>query len=196
MPSKKQPKPTTMLFPATVVIDSREKCPFGFEGLSSDAKDGSLPLIVRTVRAGLPSGDYSLLNLESSVAVERKSISDLFGTVGRGRDRFERELERLNQMTFAAVVIEAGWVDIIHEPPPRSELSAKSIFRSVISWQQRFPRVHWWPCGSRRLAEVTTLRILERFWKDREREARIGQVVGWSGGGTGGAAGPEHEQAG
>jgi hypothetical protein len=36
----------------------------------------------------------------------------------------------------------------------------------VLAWQQRFVRVHWLFMGSRRLAEVTTLRVLERFYRD------------------------------
>jgi hypothetical protein len=36
----------------------------------------------------------------------------------------------------------------------------------VIAWQQRYPRVHWWLCPGRAFAEVTTYRILERYWRD------------------------------
>lgn len=154
--------------PFIVVVDTREQHPFDFEGLVADAKDHRRPLLVRTERRGLASGDYSLAGFESHIAVERKSTADLFSTLGQGRERFERELFRLNQMEYAAVVIEAGWVEILSDPPAHSQLLPKTIHRSVIAWQQRYPRIHWWPCGNRRLAEVTTFRILERFWKEQQ----------------------------
>ena len=39
----------------------------------------------------LKAGDYTIAGLEDVVVVERKSIKDLFGTLGQHRDRFEAE---------------------------------------------------------------------------------------------------------
>jgi hypothetical protein len=116
----------------------------------------------------LPTGDYSLEGYESQIAVERKSLADLYGTISQGRDRFQRELERLDAMECAAVVIEAGWQHILSNPPDYSKLPPKIVFRSLIAWQQKFRRVHWWPVEGRRLAEVTTLRVMEYFWRSRQ----------------------------
>jgi DNA excision repair protein ERCC-4 len=150
-------------FMVPVVIDTREQIPLTFEGLHCDGADGGGPLAVPTVRATLASGDYSLLGFESRVAVERKSLQDLYGTVGQGRDRFERELARLDAMSFAAVVIEASWFDMVSDPPPHTQLPPKTVFRSILAWSVRYPRVHWFPAGPRRLAEVTTFRLLEKY---------------------------------
>ena len=109
-----------VIFPATVFIDNREQAPFAFEGLAADTKDGGGPLVVRTTRGTLTSGDYSLVGLEGLAAVERKSPQDLFGTIGQGRERFERELARLDEDVrhslaqgragaVAAVVCECEW---------------------------------------------------------------------------------------
>lgn len=154
----------------TVLIDTREQSPWQFRSIPVDAVDGDGVRLVHTEVRGLKSGDYSLDGFADLVAVERKSKSDLFGTVGQGRDRFIRELERLNAMTFAAVVVEAEWSDLYADPPRHSALSPKTIFRSVLAWQQRYPRVHWhfWP--TRAAAEVVAFRILERFWKERLSE--------------------------
>jgi ERCC4-type nuclease len=46
------------------------------------------------------------------VTIERKSLSDLLGCIGRERDRFVRELRQLRAFRFAALVIEARWPDI------------------------------------------------------------------------------------
>lgn len=155
-------------FPAVVVVDQREKRPFGFASVRADAREGGGVLTVRTRVGLLPSGDYSLDGLEAEVAVERKSLDDLYGTLGSWRDRFERELERLSLMRFAAVVVESEVSEVIAHPPPRSMLNPKTVVRSVLAWQQRYPRVHWWFCPGRDVAEAITLRILDRFHRDRE----------------------------
>ncbi len=158
--------------PFTVVIDQREKLPFDFGDLWSDAKEGSLILAVSTKLGHLPSGDYSLEGCEAEIAIERKSLADLYSTIGQHRDRFEREIERLDRMTFALIVVEEDWRSILERPPERSRLKPKTVFRSIIAWSQRFPRVHWMPCTNRRLAEVLTFRHLERFWKDKQRKEK------------------------
>lgn len=163
----KKPTPDTpVIFPATILVDTREQSPYLFTGFLADASAGGGPLAVPTQTSGLVSGDYSLAGLEEVVAVERKSLADLFSTIGQGRSRFERELQRLNQMRFAAIVVEAEWSTILTDPPPHTRLTPKTIWRSVICWQQRYTRVHWSFLPSRRHAEVMTLRVLERAWKE------------------------------
>jgi ERCC4-type nuclease len=156
-----------ILCPFTVVIDTREGHPWTFDGLEADADRKYRPLIVPTVTAGLKSGDYSIQGAEHLVAVERKSLADLYSTLGQQRERFERELVRLAAMEFAAVVVEAGWAAVLNDPPATSKLRPKTVYRSVLAWQQRFPRVHWWLADTRSFAERTAFRILQRFYLDR-----------------------------
>lgn len=163
-------------FPCTVVIDTREQQSYSFARIPADASQGGGLLAVRTEVRTLKSGDYSLAGYEHRVAVERKSLSDAYGTIGQGRDRFERELARLNSMQFAAVIVEAEWSEVLGSPPPHSQLSPKTVYRSVLAWQQRFKNVHWVMCPGREFAEVTTFRVLERFWKERVKEAGEGMV--------------------
>lgn len=156
------------LFIPVIVCDTREQEPYTFAGLKADQVDGGHVMTVRTERRTLKSGDYSLSGFETRVAVERKSLADLFGTLGQGRDRFERELERLREYEFATVMVESTWPEILASPPTRSKLPPKTVLRSVIAWQQRYPNVHWFLAGNRRAAEGITLRILERFWKESQ----------------------------
>jgi ERCC4-type nuclease len=165
---KRKPK-ESITTPYVIVIDDREQAPFSFSDLRSDAREGRKPIIVQTKTTRLETADYSLEGFEGKVAVERKGLSDLFATLGSGRDRFERELQRLAAMEFSAVVLEPDWAEILERPPAGSGMRPKAIFRSIVAYQQRFPRTHWWPCGCRRLAEVTCFRILERYWKNTHR---------------------------
>jgi hypothetical protein len=209
MPRPKLVDRASGVFAVPVVIDTRAQTPFAFEGLRCDAADGGGPLTVPTVRGTLKSGDYSLKGHETRVAVERKSLADLFGTLGKGRERFERELARLSTYRFAAVVVEGDWRAILDAypaglvevkaqmlrllqegdrsqpwgqwlawlneatpgPPARSELNPKTVYRSILAWQVRYPVIHWEMCPDRRFAEVTTFRLLERYLKeDANRE--------------------------
>lgn len=159
--------------PFTVIVDTREQLGYRFESVRADRSTDPLqrPISIPYVRRFLSQGDYSIVGYETAVAIERKSISDLFGTLGSGRRRFESELSRL-QVTcqFAAVVVESEWSEILSGPPTWSKLNPKTVFRSVLAWQQRFPRVHWHLMPGRTAAEITTYRILERFWFERERQ--------------------------
>ncbi len=163
-------------FPCAIVIDKQEQLPYAFSRIHADAHQGHGIVAVRTEVRKIRTGDYTLAGYEPRVSVERKSKEDLFRTIGQERERFERELVRLHGMQFGAVVVEAEWSEILNNPPEYSQLQPKTIFRSVLAWQQRYTRVHWWFLPGRDAAEVTTFRILERFWKERMEEARVGKV--------------------
>ena len=139
-----------------IVIDTREQLPYKFQAINP-------PPV--TIRKTLTSGDYSLEGYEDRIAIERKTKSDTYGTFGKGRARFERELERLSTFEFAAVVIESDWLGLVRNPPARSRLNPKTIFVSVIAWSQRFD-VHFFTAPGRAFAEKLTFRLLERFYKD------------------------------
>lgn len=154
--------------PFVVIRDTREQRGWDFTGIRSDADTGRRVLTVNVQAGTLGQGDYSILGMEQWVAIERKSAADLFGTLAQGRKRFTAELVRLQTLQFAAVVVEADWRTVLLDPPRHSRLNPKTVHRSVLAWTQRFKGVHWFMCPTRDMAEVTTFRILERFWKDRQ----------------------------
>lgn len=88
--------------PVTIVVDTREQEPYGFN-----------PQLVTQVRRALPAGDYSIAGLEQTIAVERKTLDDFVGTVIRARGRFHRELRRLERYARACVVVEADLADVL-----------------------------------------------------------------------------------
>ena len=137
----------------TIIIDTREQAPYSWPAAS-------------TIHRALPAGDYSVAGLESRVAIERKSLIDAYGTFGSGRARFERELAKLSQLEFAAVIIEASMMDALMHPPARVlKFTPKHFNRAWICWAQRH-RVHFIFCETRDLAQRQTYLLLERFWRD------------------------------
>lgn len=171
--------------PFTVAVDSREKAPYTFTGLRADAAQKNRPLAVAWEYRTLKSGDYSLVGHEGEIAIERKSLADLYGTLGQNRERFEAEHERLADMSAAFVVIEATWPEILSSPPIESKLNPKTVFRTAISWQLRYG-VPWLALGDRRLCEHFTFRTLEKWWREsrgssvveRGRPLKIPEVAG------------------
>ena len=171
--------------PFTILIDADEKQPFSFQGMRADANQKYRPLIVRTKRKHLgdTKGDYSIEGLEDWAHVERKSMSDCQSTVlgwGGGRDRFERTLEYLAELPCGAVVIEATIGQTIEQMPAHGsktvEQNRKSFYRTVLAWEIDY-RVPFLFCDDRRLAEVTTFRILERQWRHKHAERKRAAIV-------------------
>jgi ERCC4-type nuclease len=160
-----------IISPFTIAVDTREQAPWSFLGIKADAKDNEKPLLVKTVQKTLQTGDYSIEGLEGQIAVERKSHSDLVGSVSSGRDRFEREFVRMSTMPYAAVIVEASMAEILHHPPLHSKMNPKAVIRTALSWSIRYG-VHWWFAPSRSHAETLCFRLLQQFWKIKQEDRK------------------------
>jgi len=126
-----------------IVIDTREQKPFRFEG---------------AVTKALSTGDYRVEGLENIISVERKSLSDLLGCIGQGRERFERELQRLSAMPYPALVIEASLAEVLRGTRHTSA-HPSSILGLLVNWSWKY-KVGIWFCGNRDLAQMVTERLL------------------------------------
>ena len=167
----------TITCPFTILIDGREKAPYRFDGIRADAGQQHRPIVVATEWARLKTGDYTIAGMENEVCVERKSLADLYSTLGQHRERFEREHQRMAAIVETGgstiVVVEADWEAAIHWPPERSQLPPKVVFRTALSWQVRY-RVPWHFLPDRRFSELFTFRFLEKFWKLKSKEKSHG----------------------
>lgn len=146
------------VFPGVVLIDTREQSPLPFQNIDDWDE-------IPTAYVALRTGDYSLKGHESRVAIERKSVADFYGSIGADRDRFKREMERLSEFDYAAVVIEG---DPRFEKSETCQMPAKTATHTMLSWSIRYG-VHFWPCINRRHAELTTFHLL-RHWLRQELE--------------------------
>jgi len=162
MPRTSKP-PKQVVCPFVVCVDSREQAPFPFASI--DGYD-----VIQTVTVGLPTGDYSIRGCENRVSIERKSVSDYYGSIGTDRERFEREMARLSKMEFAAVVIEGDWQELLIDRPDTIQMSARAASQTIYSWSVRYG-VQFWPCMGRRHAELTTFHLLRHWW-NQEQERR------------------------
>lgn len=140
-----------------VVIDTREQTPWTAEGLG-----------MRTIRAKLDTGDYSLEGLESRVAIERKSIDDWVGSIMGARKRFYRELDRMRAFDFRCVIIE-GSVRDIAKGLYTSQVNPKTVlaFIAEVAVMQSVPV---YLAGSRPEAQVLAGHFL------RAAAAKLGKI--------------------
>ena len=165
-------KAETITCPFTILIDTREQVPYTFDGLTSNADQGRKPLIVPIERGTLTTGDYAVRGYSKGV-IERKSLPDLYSSISQGRANFVERLERMCMTCdFAAVVVEAGWDEILGGPPPFSQYNPLSLTRTIQAWMTRYTLCQWIMMPSRRHAELMTFRLLERYWKDEQSEHR------------------------
>jgi len=142
----------------TIITDSREQIPWLFTSISPMPK-----VIIK----GLKTGDYSIENhSESGIAIERKNKADLFGSCGKGRDRLQREFERMALFDYSAIVIERTMGDCIKNPPESTKMKPKAVINTMLSWSIRYG-VHVWFVEDRILAEKICFGLFKHFWKQQ-----------------------------
>ncbi|WP_308283292.1 ERCC4 domain-containing protein [Pseudonocardia nigra] len=145
-----------------IVVDAHERYPYRFTGQQ-----------VRTVRRGLPCGDYAVdAGGKVVAAVERKSLPDLLSSLSSGRLRFA--LGELAALPRAAVVVEESYARVFAQDRVRPAQVADGLAELQIRW----PTVPIVFCDNRKLAEEWTYRYLAaaRVWAEDEGPAlaRIG----------------------
>jgi DNA excision repair protein ERCC-4 len=139
----------------TFVVDSREQQPYSFD-----------PRLVQVVRAPLPAGDYSLLGFENRVSIERKSLPDLVATLFHARERFRRELLRMQQLQLGMVVVEANLEDVMLGRYPNA-VHPNALLGAVVAVHVEY-RVPVMFLASRQVAVRFVEALLLRFHRRAE----------------------------
>ena len=108
-----------------ITVDTREQTPLKFTRL-------------RAVERALFTGDYSIVGLEESFAVERKSLDDIANCcLSSNRDRFERELHRLRGYQFKRLVI-VGRRGKIEVQRYHSRIAPKAVLATLGAFEIRY----------------------------------------------------------
>jgi len=144
----------------TVCIDTRERLCWKFD---------------KSQRQTLRTGDYCLQVAPTLAVVERKSLPDIFGTVGRGRKRFERELVRMQDYRWRTIVIEGTLPELVTWRSPRAgKVQASHVLGSLLAWEIRYGVTHCF-AGPREYAARYAYRWLEMRYRVWQKElAQLG----------------------
>lgn len=108
----------------TIITDSREQTPLPFQNLSTET-------------GSLYSGDYSTKGMEEVFSIERKTITDLVGSLTRDRERFMHELHRLRGYRFRRLLI-VGTRHEIETGQYRSRTQPRAILASLAAVEARY----------------------------------------------------------
>ncbi len=147
-----------------VLVDVHERYPYRFARQSGREH-------VETVRRSLPAGDYAAeVDGRLSVAVERKSLTDLASSLLSGRLRFA--LAELSALPRAAVVVEDRYSKVFGLEHVRPSVVADAIAEA----QVRYPAVPIVFAENRSLAEEWTYRFLAAGVAELELQAAGGAV--------------------
>jgi hypothetical protein len=159
-------------FPGIILCDKQEKKVYTFQDIPADVDEGGGVLNIKTSELHLKTGDYSLYGHErNGITIERKSKDDMWRTIIQARARFERELQRMQAFNRSYVVIECELSELLDPPWWRNKQGElvqckyppKSIHRTILAWEMRYPKTHWKMLPGRRASEVITLRLLDRY---------------------------------
>lgn len=124
-----------------LAIDSREQKPLEFN--------------TQTLKSKLDFGDYCFINEPyfCNVFIERKSIQDLWGTISKGYDRFQREIERAKKQNgYLVVVVDYAFskAQSYNHNKKHSLATAKFIFHRIRELMQGYDNVQFVFSGGRK----------------------------------------------
>jgi ERCC4-type nuclease len=126
-----------------------------------------LPEGWRMVRGALGTGDIALAALPEGTVIERKTPSDLAGCIGKGRERFERELRRGRYLGRLIVVVEGDLRDVVQAAPG---MKPAAVIGSLAAWTARYAPFVF--AGGVKAAADFTFRALAAQVRTIEREAK------------------------
>jgi hypothetical protein len=145
--------------------DSREQTPLDFSGQEGIDKIEDI---------GLPFGDYTgMIGKDEHslkqvpITFERKSRSDLWGTMTSGYDRFRREILKAKECNHKLILITEGTYSDIAQGFDRSEFSGESMLKKLHTLYVKYD-LEWFPCDSRKAMAhhiVSTFVSIQRYWE-------------------------------
>jgi hypothetical protein len=118
---------------------------------------------------------------EGRVAIERKSKADAYGSIGGGRERFEREFQRLSELEYGAVVIESSIANFL-VPPRHSQMNPRSALLSFLAWSVKYG-VPVFFADDRRHGQALTKKLLDYCMIYKVARIEVEGAGGESGGG-------------
>ena len=130
-----------------IIVDSREQKPFHFEGHT-------------LIESKLEYGDYSL-HPNNKLAIERKSLGDLYGTLSGGRERFEREIQKAKKLEgYIIVIVESTLNNMMYQKQKFGKASGEFIAHNMRQLLRKYDNLQFVFCDDREDAKIKTLHLL------------------------------------
>lgn len=138
----------------TVIIDTREQHPLSLAPM-------------RMERGGLVTGDYTAKGYERKISIERKSLADLTQSLGRERERFDKELHRILAYPHRMLMIEGSLQEVM-EHRYISRISPSAVISSLLGYASH--GIPFLFCGNREQMSDFVKRFIfisvQRIWRE------------------------------
>lgn len=146
-----------------VIKDTREQEGWFFRPFGS---------CVGMVEQKLDTGDYSILGLEDKICIERKGcVEELALNLGQGKDRFLREIERMEDFPHKFIICEFSAEELIKFPkdtriPIKNKsavkITGRYMLKALVEFQL-YNNVNVVFCGDRYNAFLVVSSIFKRI---------------------------------
>ena len=135
-----------------IVADTREQKMLDFSGIEG---------VDKVEEMGLAFGDYTAIVHERPCPIifERKGISDLFGTMTSGYQRFKREMARAKESNMKLILIIEGSYTDVYQGIAHSQFSGEAMMKKLATLYVKYDLEYIF-CESRR---VMARRIVDTF---------------------------------
>lgn len=95
-------------------------------------------MIPQNCELGIMMDTYLNLDTTDGILIERKnSLEELAGNLGRNRDRFESELERMKKAEKHLIIENGSWLKIMRGQYT-SEVTSSAYYNSLLTFQTRY----------------------------------------------------------
>jgi ERCC4-type nuclease len=135
-----------------IVQDTREQLELDFSGIEG---------VDKVERMGLSYGDYTAIVHGRPVPIffERKGLSDLFGTMTSGYERYKKEMQRAKDDNVKLILIVEGTYTDVWNGIEHSQFDGKSMMKKLATLYVKYDH-EYVLCESRR---VMARRIADTF---------------------------------
>ena len=146
-----------------IIVDTREKYPWGFESTSASI-----------ISQKLDTGDYTIEGMENLLCIERKrTVAELAGNITKAR--FKDELERMAEFKYKFLILEFDYRHIDDFPegseiPKRIRYKLKVKGPFIIRFLSNIMcqyNIHVLPCGNTQYAEYVAYGIMKEIYNRR-----------------------------
>ncbi len=121
----------------------------------------------------LDYGDYQIDGRPDLIAIERKkSVSELITNLTKHRERFAREMERMQAARHRYVIVEDSWSSIME--PGFSRVNPHSLIGSIFAFEIRYG-VHFIFCGNRRWGMRIVRQLLTKAHSEEFKKSKDGR---------------------
>jgi hypothetical protein len=149
----RKPSLDSLIKKMVILTDNREQTPWRFPNQRNC-----------TLKSGDYSVEYDGKSYEDIIIIERKSsVSEIFSATGSGRERWERELERLQGVYYRFVLCEFDYMSFLNDAPP-GRLATSAVYGSIPSWHIQY-NTPFVMCGNRVNARAYAYKIFYEFIK-------------------------------